>query len=55
MTSQTRVRWAGHVVYVGEMRNFYKIVVGKTEGNNSCGRPRHRLEEDMQVYVKETG
>jgi len=42
-----RVRWAGHVVYVGEMRNFYKIVVGRTEGNSPFGRPRHRLDEDM--------
>jgi hypothetical protein len=41
------VRWAGDVVYVGEMSNFYKVVVGKTVGNRPCGRPRHGLEEDM--------
>jgi hypothetical protein len=29
------------------MRNFYEVVVGKTEGNRPFGRPRHRLEEDM--------
>ena len=34
-------------VYVVEMRNSYKVVVGKTEGNRPCGRPGHRLEEDM--------
>ena len=34
-------------VYVVEMRNSYKVVVGRTEGNRPCGRPGHRLEEDM--------
>jgi len=27
-----RVRWAGHVVRMGEMRNAYNILVGKSEG-----------------------
>jgi hypothetical protein len=47
MTNQMGVRWAGHVVYVGEMRNFYTVGFGKTGGKRPCGRPRRRLEEDM--------
>jgi hypothetical protein len=27
-----RVRWTGHVARVGEMKNAYKILVGKSEG-----------------------
>jgi len=27
-----RMRWAGHVGCMGEMRNAYKILVGKPEG-----------------------
>jgi hypothetical protein len=27
-----RMRWAGHVACVGEMKNNYKILVGKPEG-----------------------
>jgi hypothetical protein len=27
-----RMRWLGHVARMGEMRNVYKILVGKTEG-----------------------
>ena len=27
-----RVRWAGHVVRVGERRGEYRILVGKPEG-----------------------
>jgi hypothetical protein len=26
-----RTRWAGHVAFMGEMRNVYKILVGKPE------------------------
>jgi hypothetical protein len=29
---------------MGEMRNAYNILVGKTEGKWPLGRPRHRWE-----------
>jgi hypothetical protein len=32
----------GHVAREGEMINAYKDLVGKLEGNRTCGRPRHR-------------
>lgn len=32
MTNQMRVRWAGHVVYVGEMGIFTKLWLEKLEG-----------------------
>jgi hypothetical protein len=28
---KSRIGWAGHVARMGEMRNAYKILVGKTE------------------------
>jgi hypothetical protein len=36
-----RVRWAGHVVRMGEKRNAYRLLVGKSEGKSPLGRPRH--------------
>jgi hypothetical protein len=36
-----RMRWPGHVVYMEEMRQAYKILVGKPEGRKPFGRPRH--------------
>jgi hypothetical protein len=36
------MRWAGHVVCMGKMRNVYKILIGKSEGNRLAGRPRFR-------------
>jgi hypothetical protein len=29
-----RMRWAGHVARMGEMRNAYRLLVGKPEGKN---------------------
>jgi len=37
-----RMRWVGHVLHMGEMRNAFKMFVRKTEGKRSCGRPRRR-------------
>jgi len=33
-----RMRWVGHVACMGEMRNAYKILVGKPEGKRSLRR-----------------
>jgi hypothetical protein len=30
---------------MGEVRNAHKILVGKSEGKRSLGRPRHSLED----------
>jgi hypothetical protein len=32
MIKSRRMRWMGHVVHMGDMRNVYKILVGKPEG-----------------------
>jgi hypothetical protein len=34
-----KIRLARHVAQIGEMRNAYKIVVGKPRGKRSLGRP----------------
>jgi hypothetical protein len=41
------MRWAGYVVYMGEMRNAYSILVGKPEGKRPLGRPRCRWEDNI--------
>jgi hypothetical protein len=37
-----RIRWTGHIARMGEMRNAYKIFIGKPEGKRPCGGPRYR-------------
>jgi len=39
----------------GEMRNEYKILVGKPEGMSSLGRPRHRWEDNIRTGLAEIG
>ena len=36
-------------------KNTYNVLVGKPEGKRSLGRPRHREEDDIQIYIKELG
>jgi hypothetical protein len=37
-----KMRWAGHVARVGEVRKVYMVLVGETEGKIPLGRPRRR-------------
>jgi hypothetical protein len=38
------MRWARHVKCMGEMRDAYKILVAKAEGNRPLDKPRRRRE-----------
>jgi hypothetical protein len=40
-----RMRWAGHVARMGEERNVYRVLIGKSEGKRPLGRPRPRWGE----------
>jgi hypothetical protein len=42
MIKLRRMRWAWHVVRIGENRNAYRILVGKLEGKRPLGRSRRR-------------
>jgi len=37
-----RMRWAEHVVRMGEKRGVYRVLVGRPEVKRPLGRPRHR-------------
>jgi hypothetical protein len=36
----------------GEMRNSYKVLVGKPEGKRPLGRPRHRWERNIKMDLE---
>jgi hypothetical protein len=40
---------------LGEMRNAYKILVGKSAGKRPLGRPSRRWECNIGMDVKEVG
>jgi hypothetical protein len=46
-----RMRWEGHVACMGEMRNAYKILVGKCKGKRSHGRRNRICEDNFNVGI----
>jgi len=50
-----RMRWAGHVVRMGERRGMYRVVVEKPEGKTLLGRPMHRWEDNIKVNLQAVG
>jgi hypothetical protein len=38
-----------------ETKNAYRILVGKVEGKNPLGRPRHKLVDNIQLDLREIG
>jgi hypothetical protein len=55
MVKLRRMEWEGHVARMGEVRNAYKILVGKPEGTRPLGRPRRIWEDNIRMNLKETG
>jgi hypothetical protein len=50
-----RMRWAGHVVRMGERRGVHRVLVGKLEGKRTLGRPRRRWEYNIKMDLQEVG
>jgi hypothetical protein len=38
-----------------EMRNAYRVSVGKPEGKRPLGKPRRRLEGNIRMNLREIG
>ena len=43
-----RMRWAGNVARMGEVRGVYKL-----EGKRQLGRPRRRWVDNIRIYLQE--
>jgi hypothetical protein len=50
-----RMRWAGHVARIEELRNVYKILVVKPEGKRPLGRLRRRWEDNIKMGCRKLG
>jgi len=44
-----------HVARMGEMRNVYNILVGKSERKRPLGKPKGRQEDNVRMNLRETG
>jgi hypothetical protein len=49
---KSRRRWVGHVVCIGEMRNSFRVLIGKSEGKRPLERHWHRLEDNINMDLR---
>ena len=49
------MRRAGHEALIGEMRDVYRVLVGKHEGKRPLGRPSRRGEDNIKKDLQEVG
>ena len=49
------MRWAGHVVSIGERRGVYRVLVEKPLGKRPLGRSRLRWEDNIKMDLQEVG
>jgi hypothetical protein len=49
------IRWAERVALMGDMRNAYRLLVGKPGGKRPLGRPKHRWEDNIRRNLREIG
>jgi hypothetical protein len=53
MIKVRRMRWTGCVAQRREMRNAYRILVGKPEGKRPLGRTRRRWVDNIKIDLRE--
>jgi hypothetical protein len=50
-----KMRWAGHVVRMGEGRDVSRVLVTNPEGKRTIGRPRRRYGNGIKMDLREIG
>jgi hypothetical protein len=50
-----RMGWAGHVAHMDDIKNSYKILVGKPERKGPPERSKRRWEDDIRMDLKVIG
>jgi len=50
-----RMRRAGRVALVEEVRGVYRVLMGEREGKRPLGRPRRRWEDNIKMDLQEVG
>jgi hypothetical protein len=53
VAKSSRMRWVEHVACKEQVRNAYKILVGKPEGKGPLGRPKCRWEDNIRMTLRD--
>ena len=51
MIKSRRLRWAGRVARMEEVRSAFKILTGKLTGKRPLGRPRSRWKHNKEIGI----
>jgi hypothetical protein len=52
VTKSGRMTWMGHVARMGQIRNWFKILVGNSERKRPRGRRRRRWEDNIRMDLR---
>ena len=44
-----KMKWAGHLVRMGERRDVYGVLIGKPERKRPLGRPKRRWQDIIKM------
>jgi hypothetical protein len=55
MIKSRRMRWAGHVAHMREMRNAYKMLFVKRDWRKLLGRPGRKWENNIKMDLRDIG
>ena len=53
VTTSRRMKWAGHVACMEEIRGACRVLVGKPDGRRPFERPRRRWEDNIKMDLHE--
>jgi hypothetical protein len=48
---KSRMRWAGDVARVNEIRNAHSIFVEKPDGKRPLGKPSRKLKDNIKISL----
>ena len=55
VSKSKRMRWVGNVVRMAYRRGVYKVLVERTEGKRTLGRPRRKWDDNIKIHLQEVG
>ena len=55
LVKSRKLRCAGYVTLIVEGSVVHWVLVERHEGKRSLGRPRHRLEDNIKMVLREVG
>jgi hypothetical protein len=51
MINSSKMKWVGHVVRLGKIRNAYNILLENVTRKRSLGRPKHKWEDNIKINL----